>query len=145
MKKILAIIVIVIVCVCLFSRSCSKIEKTSRTIRFTELDKSIQDTLHSVWQTIHNVFREEDKVDLIDFTNDYVFVTRQDFFLKWVFHPVIINASYGWEYEFSTSELQTPVIIKGNTMYIPVENYYFLPTEQLDSSYFYVYNIKEGN
>lgn|GEM_PF-3934875 len=30
-------------------------------------------------------------------------------------------------------------------MYIPVENYYFLPTEQLDSSYFYVYNIKEGN
>lgn len=99
--------------------------------------------MHSVWQTIHNVFREEDNVDLIDFTNDYVFVTRQDFFLKWVFHPVIINASYGWEYEFSTSELQTPVIIKGNTMYIPVENYYFLPTEQLDSSYFYVYNIKE--
>lgn len=85
MKKILAIIVIVIVCVCLFSRSCSKIEKTSRTIRFTELDKSIQDTLHSVWQTIHNVFREEDNVDLIDFTNDYVFVTRQDFFLNGFF------------------------------------------------------------
>ena len=123
MKKIIAIIVIVIVCACLFNRSCSKVEKTSRTIRFTELDKSIQDTLYSVWQTIHKDFREEDKVDLIDFTNDFVFVTRQDFFLKW--------------------EFQTPVIIKGNKMYIPVENNYFLLTEQLDSSYFYVYNIKE--
>ena len=51
MKKVLLLIGILIIGVIAFKCSRSSVVKEPNTVRFTELDKEIQDTLFSLWQS----------------------------------------------------------------------------------------------
>ena len=149
MKKFLLLIGILIIGVIVFNSSCSSVVKEPSTVRFTELDKEIQDTLFAIWQSFQvDPYLDTDSdsivdhIDFIDLTNNYVLVHRQDRFLRWIFHPVVINKSDGWEYRFPTSE-PNPIIIKGNKMYTPTEYNFFMSTSKLDTCHFNVYTITD--
>lgn len=150
MKKLLLVIGILIIGVIVFNRSCSpSVVKEPSTVRFTELDKEIQDTLFAIWQFYQggNYFDADsdsipDDIDIIDLTNNYVLEHRKDRILPWVYDPVVINKSNGWKHKFPASE-PDPFIIKGDKIYTPTEYNFFTLTSKLDTCRFNVYTIKE--
>ena len=158
MKKFLFLISILIISISVFNSSCSSVVKEPSTVRFTELDKEIQDTLFAIWyhdykkvtvdteyvESINEYWVHETTapIDFIDFTNNYVLEHRQDIIFPWVNHPVVVNKSNGWKHRFPTSE-PDPIIIKGDKIYTPTEYNFFLMTSKLDTCRFNVYTIKE--
>lgn len=149
MKKFLFLISILIIGVSVFNSSCSSVVKEPSTVRFTELDKEIQDTLFAIWQCFQggNYLDADsdhivDYINFIDLTNNYVLEHRRDIIFPWVNHPVVVNKSNGWKHRFPTSE-PDPIIIKGDKIYTPTEYNFFLMTSKLDTCRFNVYTIKE--
>ena len=158
MKKFLFLISILIISVIVFNSSCSSAVKEPYTVRFTELDKEIQDTLFAVWQsgeeklTIDTVFDTHTKetwvietkepIDFIDLTNNYVLERKRNRLFAWINDKVVINKSNGWEHTFPATE-PDPIIIKGDKIYTPTEYNFFLMTSKLDTCRFNVYTIKE--
>jgi hypothetical protein len=151
MKKLLLLIGILMIGVIVFNSSCSSspVVKESYTVRFTELDKEIQDTLFAIWQCYQggNYLDADsdsipDYIDFIDLTDNYVLEHRKNRLLPWVYDPVVVNKSNGWEHKFPTSE-PDPIIIKGDKIYTPTEYNFFTLTSKLDTCHFNVYTIKE--
>ena len=160
MKKGLFLIGILIICVIAFKCSRSSVVKEPSTVRFTELDKEIQDTLFSLWQsgamrtTTKTVYYPRTKetwvyettapIDFIDFTDNYVLEHKRDIIFSWIHHPVVVNKSNGWEHRFPARE-HKPVIIKGDKIYTPTVFYFFgvSSKSEMDTCRFNVYTIKE--
>ena len=162
MKKFLFLIGILIIGVFAFKCSRSSVVKEPSTVRFTELDKEIQDTLFSLWQssggmrtTTKTVYYPRTKetwvhettapIDFIDFTNNYVLERKQDRLFHWIFNKVVINKSNGWEHTFPATE-HGPIIIKGDKIYTPTVFLSFFVVSsksEMDTCRFNVYTIKE--
>ena len=150
MKKFLLLIGVLIIGVIVFNSSCSSVvKKEPSTVRFTELDKEIQDTLFAIWQFYQegNYMDADsdsipDYIDLIDLTDNYVLENRKNRLLPWVYDPVVVNKSNGWKHKFPAS-VPAPFIIKGNIIYTPTEYNFFTLTSKLDTCRFNVYTIKE--
>ena len=96
------------------SMSCSN--HSTERVKFTDIDKSIQDTL--LYLTKH-YFSLED--DLINFSNDYVKIVKQDWLIPWNYHLSIKNIKNGKQYKISNNAA-IPRIIKDGYLYIPEED-----------------------
>ena len=160
MKKFLLLIGILIIGVIVFNSSCSSVVKEPSTVRFTELDKEIQDTLFAIWyhdykkvtvdteyvESINEYWVHETTapIDFIDFTNNYVLERKQNRILPWVNDKVVINKSNGWKHTFPSREYD-PIIIKGDKIYTPtIFNILGVSSKSsLDTCRFNVYTIKE--
>ena len=161
MKKFLLLICILIIGVIVFNSSCSSVVKEPSTVRFTELDKEIQDTLFAIWyhdykkvtvdteyvESINEYWVHETTapIDFIDFTNNYVLERKQNRILPWVNDKVVINKSNGWKHTFPATEHE-PIIIKGDKIYTPVLFLSFFVVSsksEMDTCRFNVYTIKE--
>lgn len=159
MKKFLLLIGILIIGVIVFNRSCSSLVKEPSTVRFTELDKEIQDTLFAIWQggemrtTTKTVYYPRTKetwvhettapIGFIDLTNNYV-LERRDNLFAFIKDQVVVNKSNGREHKLPGREHQ-PIIIKGDKIYTPIVFYFFGVTSksEMDTCRFNVYTIKE--
>ena len=162
MKKGLFLIGILIIGVFAFKCSRSSVVKEPSTVRFTELDKEIQDTLFSLWQssggmrtTTKTVYYPRTKetwvhettapIDFIDLTDNYVLEHRDNLFFAWIVDKVVINKSNGWEHTFPAREHE-PIIIKGDKIYTPAVFLSFFVVSsksEMDTCRFNVYTIKE--
>ena len=160
MKKFLFLIGILIIGVFAFKCSRSSVVKEPSPVRFTELDKEIQDTLFAIWQsgeekvtfdTIFDIDTKEtmiieirEPIDFIDLTNNYVLESKQNRLFHWIFNNVVINKSNGWKHKFPASEPE-PMIIKGDKIYTPTEYNFFVVSSksEMDTCRFNVYTIKE--
>lgn len=161
MKKFLLLICILIIGVIVFNSSCSSVVKEPSTVRFTELDKEIQDTLFAIWyhdykkvtvdteyvESINEYWVHETTapIDFIDFTNNYVLERKQNRILPWVNDKVVINKSNGWKHTFPATEHE-PIIIKGDKIYTPVLFLSFFVVSsksEMDTCRFNVYTIKD--
>lgn len=161
MKKFLFLISFLIISAIVFNSSCSSAVKEPNTVRFTELDKEIQDTLFAIWQsgeeklTIDTVFDTHTKetwvietkrpIDFIDLTNNYVLEHKQNRLFAWINDKVVINKSNGWEHTFPATEHE-PIIIKGDKIYTPAVFLSFFEVSsksEMDTCRFNVYTIKE--
>ena len=161
MKKFLLLICILIIGVIVFNSSCSSVVKEPSTVRFTELDKEIQDTLFAIWyhdykkvtvdteyvESINEYWVHEitAPIDFIDFTNNYVLERKQNRILPWVNDKVVINKSNGWKHTFPATEHE-PIIIKGDKIYTPVLFLSFFVVSsksEMDTCRFNVYTIKD--
>lgn len=99
------------------SMSCSN--HSTERVKFTDLDKSIQDTL--LYYTEHHLSIEYDLDDLINFSNDYEVIVKQDKLMAWVYHSSIKNIKNGKQYKISKNAA-IPLIIKDGYLYIPEED-----------------------
>jgi hypothetical protein len=160
MKKVLLLIGILIIGVIVFNSSCSSVVKEPSTVRFTELDKEIQDTLFAIWyhdykkvtvdteyvESINEYWVHETTapIDFIDFTNNYVLERKQNRILPWVNDKVVINKSNGWKHTFPSREYG-PIIIKGDKIYTPTIFYFYgvASKSEMDTCRFNVYTIKD--
>ena len=160
MKKLLLVIGILIIGVIVFNRSCSHVVKEPYTVRFTELDKEIQDTLFAIWQngemkttidTVYNTYTKEywvhettAPIDFIDFTNNYVLERRSNRLFAWINDKIVVNKSNGSEHKLPMREYG-PIIIKGDKIYTPtIFNFYGVTSKlEMDTCRFNVYTIKE--
>ena len=162
MKKLLFLIGIMIIGVIVFNRSCSHVVKEPYTVRFTELDKEIQDTLFAIWYhdykkvTVDTVYVKSVNeywvhettapIDFIDLTNNYV-LERKDkrFSINGISYPEITNKSKGWKHKFPPRKVNDPIIIKGDKIYTPIVFYFFGVTSksEMDTCRFKVYTIKD--
>jgi len=97
--------------------SCSN--HSTERVKFTDLDKSIQDTL--LYYTEHHLSIEYDLDDLINFSNDYEVIVKQDKLMAWVYHSSIKNIKNGKQYKIS-KDAAIPLIIKDGYLYIPEED-----------------------
>ena len=161
MKKVLFLIGILIIGVIAFKCSRSSVVKDPNTVRFTELDKEIQDTLFAIWQsgeeklTIDTVVDDDTKetwiieskapIDFIDLTDNYVLERKQHIIFAWINDKVVINKSNGWKHTFPATEHE-PIIIKGDKIYTPAVFLSFFVVSsksEMDTCRFNVYTIKE--
>ena len=149
MKKLLLVIGILIIGVIVFHRSCSPVEKESYTLRFTELDKEIQDTIFALWKSQQDcIYVVSLDIDMIDFTNNYVSERKPDHIIHWSNNLVITNKSKGWKHRFRWP-IKKPVIIKGDKIYAPTYLLHlfainsFESKSEMDTCRFDVYTIKE--
>lgn len=162
MKKVLLLIGILIIGVIAFKCSRSSVVKEPNTVRFTELDNEIQDTLFSLWQrsggmrtTTKTVYYPRTKetwvhettapINFIDLTDNYVLERKQNRLFAWINDKVVINKSNGWKHTFPATEHE-PIIIKGDKIYTPaVFLSFFVVTSksEMDTCRFNVYTIKE--
>ena len=69
MKKFLLLICILIIGVIVFNSSCSSVVKEPSTVRFTELDKEIQDTLFAIWY--HDYKKVTVDTEYVESINEY--------------------------------------------------------------------------
>jgi hypothetical protein len=149
MKKLLLVIGILIIGVIVFNRSCSPVVKEPYTLRFTELDQEIQDTIFALWKSQQDcIYVVSLNIDMIDFTNNYVSERKPNILIHWSNDLVITNKSEGWKHRFPWS-VHKPVIIKGDKIYAPTLllqlfaiNSFESKTE-MDTCRFDVYTIKE--
>lgn len=118
---------------------CSPIQKQSEYLNFEELDIAIQDTLRSI-QSLSNKDFSFDDINLIDFTGDFVFISKQDKLRGWMYHSEIVNIKTGWNCEFKANKPR-PIIIKDNYIYLPIDYNIFL-NSNLTNTKFEVYLIK---
>ena len=162
MKKLLLLIGILIMCVIALKCSRSSVVKEPNTVRFTELDKEIQDTLFSLWQssggmrtTTKTVYYPRTKetwvhettapINFIDLTDNYVLERKQNRLFAWINDKVVINKSNGWKHTFPATEHE-PIIIKGDKIYTPAVFLSFFVVSsksEMDTCRFNVYTIKE--
>lgn len=165
MKKLLFLIGILIIGVIAFKCSRSSVVKEPNTVRFTELDKEIQDTLFSLWQssggmrtTTKTVYYPRTKetwvhettapINFIDLTDNYVLEYKITRLFNWLFDnrdKVVINKTNGWKHTFPWNEHE-PVIIKGDKIYTPAVFLSFFVVSsksEMDTCRFNVYTIKE--
>lgn len=161
MKKFFLLICFLIICIIAFNTSCSSVVKEPYTVRFTELDKEIQDTLFAIWQsgekklttkTVYYphtketwVIETEEPIDFIDLTDNYVLERKRHKIFAWINDKVVINKSNGWEHTFPATE-HGPIIIKGDKIYTPAVFLSFFVVSsksEMDTCRFNVYTIKE--
>ena len=150
MKKFLLVIGILIIGVIVFNRSCSHVVKESYTVRFTELDKEIQDTIFALWKCQQDcIYIVSLDIDMIDFTNNYVSEQKpRRFSINGGSYLEITNKSNGWKHKFPWNEHE-PIIIKGDKLYTPTLLYHlfainsFTSKSEMDTCRFNVYTIKE--
>ena len=166
MKKFLLLIGILIIGVIAFKCSRSSVVKEPSTVRFTELDKEIQDTLFSLWQssggmktTTKTVYYPHTKeywvhettayINYIDLTNNnYVLEYKKTRLFNYLFDnrdKAVINKTNGWKHKFPWNEHE-PIIIKGDKIYTPAVFLSFFVVSsksEMDTCRFNVYTIKE--
>ena len=161
MKKLLLLICILIIGVIVFNSSCSSVVKEPSTVRFTELDKEIQDTLFAIWyhdykkvtvdteyvESINEYWVHETTapIDFIDLTDNYVLERKQNRLFAWIDDKVVINKSNGWKHTFPATE-HDPIIIKGDKIYTPAVFLSFFVVSsksEMDTCRFNVYTIKD--
>jgi len=164
MKKLLLLIGILIIGVIAFKCSRSSVVKEPSTVRFTELDKEIQDTLFAIWQSGEKklttkkvyyphtketwVIETEEPIDFIDLTDNYVLEYKKTRFFNYLFDNkdhVVINKTNGWKHSFPWNE-HGPIIIKGDKIYTPAVFLSFFVVSsksEMDTCRFNVYTIKE--
>ena len=162
MKKVLLLIGILIIGVIAFKCSRPSVVKEPSTVRFKELDKEIQDTLFSLWQssggmrtTTKTVYYPRTKetwvhettapINFIDLTDNYVLEYKITRLFAWIDDKVVINKSNGWKHTFPATEHE-PIIIKGDKIYTPAVFLSFFVVSsksEMDTCRFNVYSIKE--
>lgn len=164
MKKVLFLIGILIIGVIAFKCSRSSVVKEPNTVRFTELDKEIQDTLFALWQsggvtvTTKTVYYPRTKetwvhettapIGFIDLTNNYVLERKKTRLFNFLFDnqdKVVINKTNGCKHTFPWKEHE-PIIIKGDKIYTPAVFLSFFVVSsksEMDTCRFNVYTIKE--
>ena len=165
MKKFLLLIGILIIGVIAFKCSRSSVVKEPSTVRFTELDKEIQDTLFSLWQssggmrtTTKTVYYPRTKetwvhettapINFIDLTDNYVLEYKRTRLFNYLFDnrdKAVINKTNGWKHTFPWNEHE-PIIIKGDKIYTPAVFLSFFVVSsksEMDTCRFNVYTIKE--
>ena len=150
MKKLLLVIGILIIGVIAFKCSRSSVVKEPNTVRFTELDQEIQDTIYALWKSQQDcIYVVSLHVDMIDFTNNYVYKEKRhilSYFITDIFYVEITNKSKGWKHKFPPRTVQEPVIIKGDKIYTPAVFLSFFVVSsksEMDTCRFNVYTIKE--
>ena len=85
MKKFLLLICILIIGVIVFNSSCSSVVKEPSTVRFTELDKEIQDTLFAIWY--HDYKKVTVDTEYVESINEYwVMEAHIPFKRIWSYH-----------------------------------------------------------
>ena len=153
MKKLLLLIGILIIGVIVFNRSCSHVVKEPYTVRFTELDKEIQDTIFDLWKCQQDcIYVVSLNIDMIDFTNNYVYEKKKhilSYLITDIFYVEITNKSKEWKHKFPPRTVNTPIIIKGDKIYAATSLYHlfainsFSSKSEMDTCRFNVYTIKE--